>query len=300
MCGNYLEFSSRRISGKTTVYGLIGDPIDHSMSPAIQNTAFHSTGIDAVYVPFHVRREDLRDAVKGLRTLRVKGFNVTAPHKVNVLRYLDKVETSAAAIGSVNTVVNENGKLWGFNTDGIGAVKALEEADATPKGKSVLIFGAGGASRAIAYALAQQTNSIRLVNRTISKSRELADRIRRRFHIEVTHVPLSSKLLKDFITETDIVINASSMGTDGVTNPPIEADWLRSNQLVFDIVYRPPQTRLLQLADSAGARTIGGLDMLVNQGACTFELWTGRKAPILEMRHAIAQGLLAMKHAESS
>ena len=270
------------------------------MSPAIQNTAFHSTGIDAVYVPFHVRREDLRDAVKGLRTLKVKGFNVTAPHKVNVLRYLDKVESSAAAIESVNTVVNENGKLWGFNTDGIGAVKALEEADATPKGKSVLIFGAGGASRAIAYALAQQTNSIRLVNRTISKSRELADRIRRRFHIEVTHVSLSSKLLKDFITETDIVINASSMGTDGVTNPPIEADWLRSNQLVFDIVYRPPQTRLLQLADSAGARTIGGLDMLVNQGACTFELWTGRKAPILEMRHAIAQGLLAMKHAESS
>jgi len=282
------------------VYGLIGDPIDHSMSPAIQNTAFHSTRLDAMYVPFHVRRQDLRDAIKGLRTLEVKGFNVTAPHKVNVLRHLDEIETSAAAIGSVNTVVNENGKLWGFNTDGVGALKALEEAGATPKEKSILIFGAGGASRAIAYTLAQQANSIRLVNRTIPKSKELARRIRGIFHIDVTHAPLSSKLLKDYINEANIVINASSMGTDGVANPPIEMNWLRSDQLVFDIVYKPPQTMLLHLASSAGAKTISGLDMLVNQGACTFELWTGRRAPKVEMRHAIAQRLMAMQHAKSS
>jgi len=288
------------ISGKTMVYGLIGDPIDHSMSPAIQNAAFRSTGIDAVYVPLHVRRQDLREAIQGLRALKLKGFNVTAPHKVNVLRYLDKIETAAAAIGSVNTVINENGKLSGFNTDGVGALKALGEAGASLDGKSVLIFGAGGASRAIAYALARHANSVRLVNRTNSKSKELAGRIRGKFHIEVTHAPLSSKLLRVFIEQANIIINASSMGTDGIANPPIEVDWLRPDQWVFDIVYKPTQTRLLELADSARARSITGLNMLVNQGACAFELWTGRKAPMLEMRHAVAQGLLAMEHAESS
>jgi shikimate dehydrogenase len=119
------------------------------------------------------------------------------------------------------------------------------------------------------------------------------------FHVEIAHAPLSGKLLKDFIAEADMIINASSMGTDGLKNPPIEADWLRADQFVFDIVYRPPQTRLLQHADAVGARTVGGLDMLVNQGACTFELWTGRKAPLLEMRHTIAQGF-GMGHEESS
>lgn len=297
--GNYLEFSSRGISGKTMVYGLIGDPVDHSMSPAIQNAAFHSTEIDALYVPFRVRKQELRVAIKGLRALQVKGFNVTAPHKVRVLRYLDKIEITASAIGSVNTVANEDGELWGFNTDGVGALKALEEADAKPKGKSILIFGAGGASRAIAYALAQQASSVRIVNRTTSKSKELAKRIHKMFHTRVTYASLSSKLLRNFIKEANVIINASSMGTDGVANPPIKADWLRPDQSVFDIVYRPPQTRLLQLANSAGARTINGLDMLVNQGACTFELWTRKNAPILEMRHAIDQGLLAMEHAES-
>jgi shikimate dehydrogenase len=281
------------------VYGLIGDPIDHSMSPAIQNTAFHSTGIDAVYVPLHVRRPELRDAVKGLRALQVKGFNVTAPHKVNVLRYLDNIEINASAIGSVNTVTNEDGKLRGFNTDGIGALKALEEADATVEGKSVLIFGAGGAGRAIAYTIAQHAKSVRLVNRTASKSRALANRIRQRFRTEVTYAPLSTNILRKFIKETNVIINASSMGSDGRTNPPMEADWLRPDQLVFDIVYRPLHTRLLQVAGAAGARTINGLDMLVNQGACTFELWTGRTAPISEMRRALGQVPSAMQHAEN-
>src|SRR5208337_5486705 len=128
--------------------------------------------------------------------------------------------------------------------------------------------------------------------RTDSKSNELAGRIRGKFHIKVTHTPLSSKLLKVFIEQANIIINASSMGTDGIANPPIEVGWLRPDQWVFDIVYKPPQTRLLELADSARARSISGLNMLLNQGACAFELWTGRKAPMLEMRHAIAQGLL--------
>ncbi len=282
------------------MYGLIGDPVDHSMSPAIQNAAFRSTGIDAVYVPLHVKRQSLRDAIQGLRALEVKGFNVTAPHKVSVLRYLDKIETSAAAIGSVNTVTNEDGKLCGYNTDGAGALKALEEAGASPDGKSILIFGAGGASRAIAYTLAQHGNSVRIVNRTIAKAKELARRVRGKFHIDVAYASLSSKLLRVFVEQGDIVVNASSMGMDGMANPPVEVKWLRPDQWVFDLVYKPLQTRFLEVAGLAGAKSITGLDMLVNQGACSFELWTGRKAPMLEMRHAIAQKMLAMEHAESS
>lgn len=282
------------------MYGLVGDPVDHSISPAIQNAAFRSEGIDAVYVPFHVKPQGLRAAIQGLRALEVKGFNVTAPHKVQVVKYLDKIESSADTIGSVNTVINESGEFCGYNTDGVGSLKALEEADASPDGKSVLIFGAGGASRAIAYTLAQHASSIRLVNRTIAKAKELAGRLQMKRDVNVVYASLSSKLLREFVEQADIVVNASSMGMDGKANLPIEAEWLRSDQCIFDIVYKPPQTRVLEFAGLVGAKMVNGLDMLINQGACTFELWTGRKAPILDMRHATAQELLAIERAESS
>jgi len=300
MCGNYLEFSSGRISGRTAVYALIGDPIGHSLSPAIQNAAFRSAEINAVYVALRVTRRSLRDAVKGLGASGVKGFNVTAPHKVTVQPHLDMIEPSAEAIGSVNTVINENGKLGGHNTDGVGALSALEEAGVSPDGKSVLILGAGGASRAIAYMLAQRASSIRVVNRTLVKSKHLALRIRKRLHIDVEYASISDKRLKDFVEQSNIVINASSMGTEGLSNPPVAAEWLHHDQCVFDIVYNPPHTRLLELASLAGAKSVNGLDMLVNQGACAFELWTGRRAPIIDMRRAIGQNVLAMEHAKSS
>jgi len=298
--GSYLEFSSGRISGSTAVYALIGDPVDHSLSPIIQNVAFRSAGIDAVYVALHVTRRSLRDAIKGLRASSVKGFNVTAPHKVTVQLHLDMIEPSADAIGSVNTVINENGKLRGYNTDGVGALRALEEAGESPDGKSVLIFGAGGASRAIAYTLAHHASSIRLVNRTLANSKQLALRIRRKLHIDVEYASMSDRMLKDFVEQANIVINASSMGMEGVSIPPVAAEWLRHDQCVFDIVYKPLHTGLLEIASLAGAKSLNGLDMLVNQGACAFELWTERRAPIIEMRRAIDQNVLAMEHAKSS
>jgi len=298
--GNYLEFSSERISGSTAVYALIGDPVDHSLSPTIQNVAFRSAEINAVYVALHVTRRSLRDAVKGLRASGVKGFNVTAPHKVTVQPYLDMIEPSADAIGSVNTVINENGKLRGYNTDGVGALRALEEAGESLDGKSVLIFGAGGASRAIAYTLAQRASSIRLVNRTVANSKQLALRIRRELHVDAEYASMSDRMLKNFVEQANIVINASSMGMEGVSIPPVAAEWLRHDQCVFDIVYKPLHTRLLELANLAGAKSLNGLDMLVNQGACAFELWTGKRAPIIEMRRAMDQNVMAMEHAKSS
>ena len=290
MCGDSLEYS--KFSGKTAVYGIIGDPIDHVISPLIQNAAFQSTGIDAVYVPFHVRKSSLRSAIAGLRSLGVKGFNVTAPHKLRVMHYLDNLHHVTVEIGAVNTVVNKNGSLCGYNTDGLGVLKALNEAGADIEGKSCLLFGAGGASRAIGHTLASHVESIIIVNRTIAKARQLERRLQRNFKIKTKSASLTSGMLRQLIEQSDLIVNASSMGMNGKANPPVKSGWFRKEHYVFDCVYKPVETKLLKLAAEDEARTINGLDLVVNQGACSFELWTGRPAPVSEMRQSIAQGML--------
>jgi shikimate dehydrogenase len=279
------------ISGSTLVYGLIGDPVDHSISPAIQNAAFRSAGLDAVYLPFPVDRAELRWAIQGLKSLKVRGFNVTTPHKMMVLRYLDEVETEAAEIGSINTVKNEENALTGFSTDGAGALNAMEEAGIHPDGQSVLVLGAGGAGRVIASALAGRGCSLKLANRTISNAKRLARSLHKQSDLKPEIISLSRKALHDAVNQADIILNASSMGMNGKHNPPIDKKWIRGNHCVFDIVYRPVQTKLLRDAVSTGASTITGLDMLVNQGACSFTIWTGKKAPIEEMRRATSEKL---------
>jgi len=286
------SLGSVEISSSTLVYGLIGDPVDHSLSPAIQNAAFRSVGLDAVYLAFQVGEGELRWAIQGLRSLKVNGFNVTTPHKLLALRYLDEVETEAAEIGSVNTVKNEGGTLVGFNTDGVGALNAMEAAGVLPDGRSVLLLGAGGAGRVIAYALAGRSCSLKLANRTVSTAKRLAKSLHRKFNLKMKVIPLTKKALKDSVNQADVILNASSMGMDGKHNPPIDKRWIREDQWVFDIVYRPVRTKLLQDAASAGARTITGLDMLVNQGACSFTVWTGKKAPISEMRRVVGRKLI--------
>ena len=293
MLGGLLGSTDLGISGSTLVYGLIGDPVDHSLSPAIQNAAFRSAGLDAIYLAFQVRQAELRWAVEGLKCLNVKGFNVTTPHKMAVLRYLDEVETEAAEIGSINTVKNEGDALTGFNTDGAGAMNAMETAGIIPDRRSVLLLGAGGAGRVIAHALAGRGCSLKVANRTASSARRLAKSLHEKFDVKMNTIPLSRQALKDSVAEADIILNASSMGMDGKHNPPIDRRWIRGDHCVFDTVYRPVRTKLLQDAISAGARTITGLDMLVNQGACSFTIWTGRKAPIGEMRRAITKKLIS-------
>ena len=289
--GRSWGFNDMDISGSTLVYGIIGDPVDHSLSPAIQNAAFRWAGLNAVYLSFPVHGAELRWAIQGLKSLKVRGFNVTTPHKMAVLRYLDKVETEAAEIGSINTVKNEENALTGFNTDGTGALNAMEEAGVRLDGQSVLVLGAGGAGRVIASVLAGRGCSLKLANRTISNAKRLAKTLHNKSDLKPEIIPLSRKALHDAVNQADIILNASSMGMDGKHNPPIDKEWIRGSHLVFDIVYRPIQTKLLQDAVSTGARTITGLDMLVNQGACSFTLWTGKKAPIDEMRRAIAEKL---------
>ena len=271
------------------VYAVIGDPIDHSMSPTIQNAAFRSIGLNAIYIPFRVESAGLRFAIQGLKSLGVRGFNVTTPHKTAMLQYLDEVETKAAEIGSINTVKSDEGTLTGFNTDGAGALNALKEVGVSPDGKSILLFGAGGAARAIAHALAGYRCEIILVNRTISRAQRLANLLRTKFGIQANCVSLSSKSMRRTVENADVILNASSMGMAGNENVPVSKKWLRSDQCVFDIVYKPVRTRLLRNAVIAGARTIDGLDMLVSQGACSFSIWTGKKAPVSEMRRSIAR-----------
>jgi len=289
--GRSLGFSDPQISGSTWVYGLIGDPVDHSLSPEIQNAAFRAIRLNAVYLTFQVRQAQLKWAIKGLKSLNVRGFNVTTPHKRAILRYLDDVETEAAEIGSINTVKNENGTLTGFSTDGEGVLSSMKAAGISPDGRSALLFGAGGAGRVIAYALVGRGYSLKIANRTESNAKRLAKFLHGKFGRKIDAIPLSKKALKESVNHSDIILNASSMGMDGKHNPPLDKRWIRDDHWVFDIVYRPVRTKLLQDAASAGARTINGLDMLVHQGASSFTLWTGKKAPIREMRRAITEKL---------
>jgi shikimate dehydrogenase len=221
----------------------------------------------------------------------VRGFNVTTPHKTAVTRHLDRLDSLASQIRSVNTVKNEHGNLTGFNTDGVGVFDSLERAGASPVGKSILLIGAGGAGRAAAFVLAKRGCRLTLMNRTAAKARRLADQLRKQFGAKVEVAEFSKRSLRLLLGEVQVVINASSMGMNGKSDVPIKPTWIRPDHCVFDLVYRPLETRLLQYASLAGAKTVTGLDMLVNQGAYSFALWTGKKAPLVEMRQAIAERL---------
>jgi len=275
------------ISGKTRLCGLIGDPVEHTMSPVMHNAAFRETGIDYLYVPFRVKKEELDKAIEGMRALNIKGLNVTIPHKVAVLQLLDKLDPLAEKIGAVNTIVNDDGVLSGYNTDATGFLQALLEREIEPKGKNVVILGAGGASRAISFILADRGAHLVILNRLLELdwAEELAKRISQIFSRKVEALELNKENLTRVLEKTDILVNATSMGmSPNIDETPVTADLLKPGLIVYDIVYNPAKTRLLREAEAAGAKTIGGVDMLVWQGALAFEKWTGRKAPVELMK----------------
>jgi shikimate dehydrogenase len=295
MCGAFLD--SLEISARTGIYGILGDPVDHSLSPAIHNCAFRKVGVDALYVAFQVKKSDLRSAVHGTVALGIRGFNVTVPHKIAITKYLEQLDEVAAAVGSVNTVLNLDGVLKGFNTDVAGAIETIKTKRL--KGASILIIGAGGAGRAIAHAFAPKAERTVILNRTVSKARALEHQLRRRYGVKVISSNIcAQRRLREFVTTADIIVNASSMGMRGKNNLPIKKEWLNQSQIVFDLVYEPLNTTLLRSAKDAGAETINGVEMLLNQGANCFELWTGKKAPRMEMRREISNKI-AMTYASS-
>jgi shikimate dehydrogenase len=272
------------ISGKTKVCALIGDPVEHTMSPAMHNAAFQKLGLDYVYLPFRVESKQLKQAVAGFRALNVRGINVTIPHKVAVMPLLDKPDPLAEKIGAVNTVVNDNGKLKGYNTDAEGFLQALLEHGFKPKNKKVVVLGAGGASRAISYILAQQGANITILNRKqeLDWALDIARLIKTNFNQTVEALELSR--LAD-VLPADLLVNATSVGMfPNAKDSPAPAQLLSKVPLVFDIVYNPIKTKLLKDAAVAGAKTVSGVDMLAWQGALAFEKWTGKKAPLDLMR----------------
>ncbi len=280
------------ISGRTRICGIIGDPIEHTMSPVMHNAAFKNKGVDYVYLAFRVKKEELGKAIEGMRALNISGLNITIPHKVAVMPFLDELDHLADKIGAINTVVNDNGVLKGYNTDATGFLQALRERGIEPKGKSVVILGASGASRAISFILAERGSSLVILNRTWDKAKVCADRISETFQREVTALKLDRENLAAALNKADILVNATSVGmSPNIDETPVTSDLLKPSLVVFDIVYNPIKTRLQREAETVGATIISGLDMLVWQGALAFEKWTGLKAPVELMREKVIKVL---------
>ena len=275
------------ISGRTRICGIIGDPIEHTMSPVMHNAAFKNKGLDYVYLPFRVKPEDLGKAIEGMRALNIRGLNVTIPHKVAVIQFLDELDPLAGKIDAVNTIVNDDGILKGYNTDATGFLQALIEGGIEPKGKRVVILGAGGASRAISYILVERGAQIVILNRLLELdwAKELASRILQTFAREVEALELNRENLARVLEKADILVNATKVGmSPDIDETPVNSGLLKPNLVVYDIVYNPIKTRLQREAEVAGATVISGLDMLVWQGALAFEKWTGVKAPVKLMK----------------
>lgn len=280
------------ISTKTRLYGILGDPIEHSLSPTIQNAAFRGAGIDAIYLAFRVDKGRLQDALTGVRSLGILGVNVTIPYKVDVIQYIDHLDTEAEAMGAVNTIKNDAGKLTGYNTDGLGAVEALRGACGGLAHARVALMGSGGAARAIAFSLARERAKITVLNRSLEKAQTMALQISEKLGIKIECLALNSENLERTIPEVDVLINATSIGMAPKSREtPVKKEMIHPRLVVFDIVYSPLETRLLKEARAAGANAVDGLEMLVHQGAAAFEIWTGRKAPIEVMRNAALERL---------
>jgi 3-dehydroquinate dehydratase/shikimate dehydrogenase len=272
-------YRADRISRRTGVYGVIGNPIGHSLSPQLQNAGFKASGIDAVYLPFLVR--DLKEFCESIVALRMKGFSVTLPHKEAVLRYLDDCDELASSIGAVNTVsVRANGKLFGYNTDYIGVLRALERRMPL-RGSRVLIFGAGGVARAVAFALSRAGASVCICARRAGRATALA-------RAAGAEAIAAKHLQTEFF---DAIINATPVGMyPAIERSPLEAREMNC-RLVFDTIYRPRVTKLMQLAARRGIETVSGVEMFVAQGTAQWEIWTGQRAPEKAMRAAVVAAL---------
>lgn len=260
------------ITGKTKVIGIFGSPIGHTLSPVIHNEAFRALKIDYCYVPFHVKKENLREAVQAIRALNLKGVNVTVPHKERVVEYLDELSEEVLKIGAANTILNSEGILKGFNTDVKGFITSIKEEGVEIAGRKVLLIGAGGAARAVAYGVLKEAGKVYIFNRTVEKAKE----IEKQFNDigEIRALPeLSERVTRDM----EIVINATSLGMKIDDPYPIDPYLLNSSHIYYDVVY--PQTPLMREAKKKGCKVIGGLGMLVWQAIYAFEIWTGISPP---------------------
>ncbi|MFP4309497.1 MAG: shikimate dehydrogenase [Desulfococcaceae bacterium] len=267
------------LNARTSLHCVFGDPVGHSLGPVMHNAAFRHAGVNGAYLAFRVT--DIRAAVDAVRALGIRGVSVTIPHKVSVMDHLDEIAPMAREIGAVNTLVNRDGKLVGYNSDSLGAVAALSEKVNLAE-KSVAVIGAGGAARAVGFGVRAEGAAVTVVNRSVDRGETLARDIGAEF-----------RPLEDFDPAAcQVLVNATPLGmSPNFDDTPISADALTPGTLIMDTVYNPRETRLLREAKQRGCVTIDGMAMFVYQGAFQFELWTGEKAPLPVMRAAVAAAL---------
>jgi shikimate dehydrogenase len=281
------------IGPSTKLCALIGNPVGHSMSPAIHNRAFSERGLDYVYVAFRV--DDVGAAITGMRAFEsFRGMSVTIPHKVSIIKHLDEVAAVDLRIGSVNTVVHDGGRLKGYGTDGPGALKALKDAGVRVAGKHVTILGSGGAARAIAFSLADQARpaSLCILGVIVPEMKALTRDLVRKTDVKATCAVLEPTALAARVANTQVLIHCTPVGMHpNVNDSVIPTALLHRNLSVMDIVYNPIQTKLLKDAQARGLKTVSGVDMFVNQAVLQFELWTGKKAPRDAMRQVVLDHL---------
>lgn len=265
------------------------------MSAVMHNAAFIDIGLNFVYQLLEVRPEDLERTIsETLRAPDVRGASITIPHKVSVIGYLDEIDFEVSRIGAVNTIVNDGGRLKGYNTDGIGALRAIGETYGDLRCARAVILGAGGAARAISYKLAENVSEVRILNRTPSRAEVLSDYLSslRECRAKISSDILSRDSVRASLERADILVNTTPLGMHPNTeDSPVDKDLLRPGLLVFDAVYNPPKTRLLRDAEASGSRVLTGVSMLVYQGAAAFELWTGREAPEALMMESVLDAL---------
>lgn len=271
-----------KLDGHTAKYGIIGNPVSHTLSPTMHTQAFQEIGINAVYLPFELTDKQLPKVIQAFELLGVKGFNVTVPFKSKIIPFLDQLSPEAQTLQSVNTVKNINGKWHGFSTDGTGLIRSLHENHIHLKGKEVLLLGAGGSAAAIAYALMETgVSSLHILNRTQSK----ADKIIRMLQPCFPDGKFSSDRIPiDF--KFEILINSTSVGMKKDMSP-VDSDIVSKCNYVADIIYSPLKTRLMKIADSLNIKNSNGLGMLLYQGVAAFEIWSGKKAPVNKMKETL-------------
>ena len=269
------------IDSSTSLYAVLGDPVSHSLSPVMHNSAFPHTGYNGVYLAFNVKGRDLASALNGIKALGIKGASITIPHKVEVMKYVDNIDEKAAKIGAVNTIVNRDGKLFGYNTDCLGATNALLEKTGI-KDKDVVVLGSGGAARAIGFGIVSEGGRLTILGVLKDEGENLAN------DLGVNYYHPSE--LRNI--DCQILINATPVGmTPNTEAMPVQREDLNKDMVVMDIVYNPIKTRLLKKAENLGCITVDGASMFVYQGAAQFEMWTGEKAPVDIMRRTVLNAL---------
>ena len=269
------------IKGDTRVHSLYGSPVAHSLSPVIFNLTFEKLSLNRAYMPFEVGKDNLKNAVEAARTLGFDGFNVTMPHKTTILEMVDRLDEGAEKIGSVNTVARTKSGLVGYNTDGEGAVRALRSYGFEPINKRIVMLGAGGAARALAHRFSRENNSVRILNRTLGKARELADNTTGPG--KISYGELTKNSLENCLHETDLLVNATPIRTSSlVSQLKIPINRLKDTTWVFDLSYDEPSGPIL-----SGRGTISPLEMLVHQAALSYEIWLNQTGPYALMRSSL-------------